>query len=353
MPFVTQWFHLILNQANAVLLVLDGSDSTADQRLALALLDNLSRAVAVWVAFLGGEKIYTRTEINSQWRTLIKEQRRLRTLAPVIHTTKASQIQAQFVVLGRGTIFDLEDFVGDPVLQNARFVRCADATITQGLFPEELPHIEALANSLDNSALHLSIPLRGQLPIFWPSNLDWDGEALSGSLCSQSSSEPLDFAWIGETQCNAEASVRYRDGSLRHVPLHTREPPKHRASWKTFSPVESKILSECLSRGSYQCPVCNDTHRAGDFFCEKGRGLGTPVISSVPETTRAIMVRGVRAEFEWRALDTQGVVLDDGVRLFAGKQPGFFRYESSQWRRVESERRAFWPLKGGEFLVQL
>lgn len=269
-----KWFRFEVPTQSSVVIVLDASGSASQawrriSRFAEDLAARLSSSARVAVMFLGGAQHYPGAQLARQaerWR----DQNALRAslIGPVFEQLEKGGAAA--VILGAGPIFDLEDWMGTPVMRRTCFVRFG-AAMTGGLATESDPDLQVLAaevEALANPVTAVQLGGPGVMPVFWDNAAyGWTGRALEVPTRSQRGAAAIALrgAWLCAAGCVPRAQVTRREGPPETVQMEPCPPLEDEAveQWRPLTAQQATVLrarngsAERQSNGA-DPPTCAD-----------------------------------------------------------------------------------------------
>ncbi len=221
------------------------------------------------IYFLGNSRAHAPEQFLAQADTWLRENAGRGSFISPIFESLADQPDAVVAVAGAGPIFDLPDWRGHPLAENAVWMKVGPVGLTNGVYPEETYTCEQLAERLNNPTVRVEIGGPGVMPIRWDDPaFRWEGERLVGSKTSGT----FTFGALTPEEGRVKAAVVMSNGSRRELELTTAEEPP-RPDWIKMPHGEFMLLRQCLNKNRFQCPLCKQEHAAGKLRCDSNGEL--------------------------------------------------------------------------------
>jgi hypothetical protein len=168
-------------------------------------------------------------------------------------------------VAGAGRIFDLADWRGHPLAENALWAKIGPVGLTDGAYPEETYVCEQLAERLNNPTVRIEVTGVGVMPFFWnDSAFRWE----NGRLIGEKTSGVLLIGTLAPEPDAVRAALVQANRTRRDLPLAIVE-ASNPSGWFKLPTGEYNLLNQCKRHGHFQCPACHADHAFGQFRCTR------------------------------------------------------------------------------------
>jgi hypothetical protein len=248
------------------------------------------------------------------------------------------------VVLAAAPVFDLDDWIGQPELRGAVFVRCGTRDVSGGRLPESPPAADALLQRVDNPVVAVELAGRGVMPFWWDNPaFHWDGTRLTAR-------DVADFSLTVGFLCGfadaPRALAAQRGAERRTLALAPGRTPTA-PHWQPLPARETRVFRQCVIRREYTCLACGGAHPAAQLACT---GEGGPFIYPALEGLRAVgftLFRdsGRQVDYCHHACAALRIA-DDAVAVRNGAGASLFRFEPARgaWRDAGTPLAPYHPL---------
>lgn len=296
------WLSLDLAATGSVVLVLDASESAQehlDEILGLGhtLLSQLPGKTESHVYFLGSGKRYEPGEFamhSAQW---VKENAgRTSLIGPVLKELKA-EANMKVVVIGCGTIFDLDDWADDPLAECLVLARFGESLQPPGGAWCEIKARGAhntVVGAVNNRVVRIEIAGAGFLPLAW-TNPGYALKTEEGRFLL--AADALDdygvrVRMLGVSAESVQARLVLNNDETMGQGLSISQPFKMAsAELGTLSAQDVEIFRRCVNHQSFSCPHCREEHPWWNVCCDNAGGLLPPcVLRSVPREAKGFLV---------------------------------------------------------------
>jgi hypothetical protein len=333
------WVELQVEYIAQVIFVLDVSESAERAWPAIAALlrrlgDELPVRLERRLFFLGSPEEYPFEQFDAagaEWRR--RNRGRGSFLTPLFERLETEE-EAAILVIGSGRLFDLDDWVGTPLLGRARFVRAGDASLTGGICEEESPDAERLRQGFENPVVRIQIALPQGMPFAWDNPAyRLEGTAL---VAGEGASLSTRAAFLAAGDAPPSARATLADGSEKLLPLKTIDPWMPAHAWQDLTPLEAEAFRRCVRGEAYRCPRCGGRHEAEQLHC--GTNGAAPLIFSSLEGLRGmVLLRDFGAAVKYHLHPCAALRLhDDVVAVNADGQVELYSLDPAgrRWRRT-------------------
>ncbi|MCL4487061.1 MAG: hypothetical protein M1570_02885 [Chloroflexi bacterium] len=304
MALTERWASLRAADSGKAIFILDASESAARQwdaivGLARAVFGALPVRIERDLYFLANPNPYSSADFSThaaQWAH--ENRRRASLIGPNFATLHTDE--AKIVVLGSGTVYDLEDWADTAVLDRTLFVSFGDPLRGGVEGGEEIavPSATELARRIDDPILSVEISGPGFMPFTWDNHeyeLAMQGERIS--LVSHKADDcQVSLGFLAPELTDVAFTATHSSGRCIRGPLSQAEPSQRRASGVRFSVAEAAAFEKAARHLPFDCPRCGGAHDWDVLRClEVGSILGEPVYPSLESQGRASLCCGATA----------------------------------------------------------
>ena len=350
----TLWYKLEGELETSIVFILDASDSGQPYweeilNFVYKLFDFFPKSVQIKIYFLGNPSPYTFAEIRENYAAILEKNKgRASLITPIFEQLESEDIST-IVVLAAGRIFDLEDWQHTQLLEKALFVNFGNQTITSEICEEWLPSIDHLKSKLYNPIQKVELSGKGIMPIYW----DNPAYYLQGTslIAEHAKSYAVHVGFLSAGTQEPEVVATLEDGTKRILKLKKSNEASSLEQWRRLSDNESKIVGQCLTEGSYRCPVCQNEHKASQLKCKKDRRkqMGTTIFNSFENTHGFVLLR-VNSEYidYWCQPTIVLQITANEVAVKDGEYPIAYIYrfnpDSGEWYNTGKQMQQYTPI---------
>jgi hypothetical protein len=262
------WVRFPLPSTRNVVLVLESSAGRQQHREAIAafargVLRELPFGIQASLYFLGNSQEYPVANVDSELPLWFRANEHRASLVAPLLPALARQCGALVVVLASGPIFDLDDWLEEPVLGEARFVRFGDVPLSgdSRCRQESVAAVQPRQLTADWDLPRTGVELSGRavMPFFWDNDAyEWHSErrcllaraaadyaVCVGVLCL----DPADLVVV-ETLAGGQARPLAWQECVRSAD----------DTWQALTPAEETVVRQCLRGERFDCPICQGSH---------------------------------------------------------------------------------------------
>lgn len=270
--------HLVLRLSapRGVCLIVDASESATAAwndiaQFALQLWQVLPATVTLALYALGNPERQTISGRPEDYVRLRAENAQRASLVGPIFRALSSNEPPAIVVLGSGLIFDLEDWVNTPLLEEAWLVNFGESLQPLALGVRELqrPNVHQLAASLHKDVARVSIGANSWLPYVW-SNAHYRWQ--DGMLEAAEGSFDVSVSCLVPAAIDVSAVLTWTNQTQRRVNLEPGQEPAP-PEWVTLSAAEALVFRQAQAHQPFSCLVCGREHSWDTLMCLDGPGL--------------------------------------------------------------------------------
>lgn len=357
--------ELTLASGGSLALVLDASESAEAQQAAISalvtgLLSALPARVGCRLYFLGNPAPYPAGDFPLKAAGWFAENRgRGSILAPVAEVL-VGQPDTPIVIIGAGRIFDLEDWIGTPLLARATLVTMGDSLQGDASLTLEIPSPAPndLFQRVYDPVAATRIGGTGFLPLCW-SNAGYRLVNVAGAF--QLVGEKLEDFAVTVTylaaQADAQATTTLVSGQSRALPLMPTAPVPQSDAWSgQLTPAEAVIFRAALKREAFTCPSCGEQHAWDTLVCLRGSTiLGTPIYPSLRNRNgHFVLFREDGKAVAFRVHPSDVLNLGDGrVAVREGQRGTIYANGSAGRWEAKEALQAYQAVGGGAYAVLL
>ena len=273
------WYRLSMGRSPVV--VLDASDAGGPDAIAdywdaaISLLRGLSRSAddfrTATVMFLGGAQTVSLAEFLRHWSRLCEANAgRLSIVAPVYESLSHSN--DPIIVVGRGRLFDLEDWVDSSQFRRTTFVNIGPVPITGRRAAEHPPDADLIGRLLRPTVRRIVIGGEGLIPTGW-TNSHYQVDDRLQLIAERPVDAEVTVGPLGPQGVMPAAETELADGAFSAVELREVAAVPRSSNWSALPAEESEVVRQCIETGQYRCPYCDGVHQAAQLDCIRPREI--------------------------------------------------------------------------------
>ncbi len=347
--------------------ILDASESAYNYKsnileLAQKVVSALPLNLGGRIYFLGNPKAYSPNNFSSKGSDWFDDNRGRGSVIAPIFDALSCESQVRVVIIGSGRIFDLEDWIGLPILRNTRLISLEEPLGDQRFAAQEsseLSHPD-ICRFLNDPAREVRISGPGFMPVWWD-NRGYRFELSSGeaSLTGVNLTDfTINMRLVSVAAGEIQALITRASGSKTAISLESieaTEPIKRKTGILTDKGVE--IFRKAVQREQFKCAHCNKIHSWDNLLCfEKVPVIGSPVYPSFQKTnTRGfILLREEQSkvyyeihESDIMRLSSQSIAVKDRGKAIIYR----FNSDTSQWVETDEVMVPYQKVMGGHYAI--
>lgn len=295
-----RWARLRLVKTNAITIVLDVSESAAphiDEIFGMArkLIGNPLDGIRRTLFFLGNDRPYSPYELDlrgGEW--LSSNAGRLSIVSPVFEHVRPEP-GGKVVIIGAGPIYDWEDWLDDPIMQQTVVANLGDIPHARESVAEVVPvsEFDSFCKRICLHPVRAAIVGTGLIPLAWDNqaySARFDGEQV---VLASEEATGLDVIVRFESPAPADARAQLvmADGNVACVELDDIPPVEFpEETVAHLVPAAQEAFLAARQRQAFRCPHCEQSHAWHTVYCpEEGDERG-PSVLGIPCSDHARFV---------------------------------------------------------------
>ncbi len=325
-----EWWLLELDTGFPTAVVLDASTSAephwdAIQAFTSQLLEALPRREHA-LYFLGNPEQYAVAELARYAATWFEaNRRRVSLVTPLFEQLQDSGAQT-VVVLAAGRLFDIEDWLGTPLMERTCLVRFGSESLTGDSCTELEPSLDNLQRRLTAPIARVEIGGPGVMPFFWDNPAyGWCKDRLVAEKTDRFTAQ---IGMLSPLETPPQAFATRASGVRHPVSLRPWLAPAVNG-WKELTASEASAFYRGLAGNKVRCPTCRAPLAPFQVRCDRGV-LGHLLYPSLQGFSGFALFRVEGAAVQFRRHPSPALRLaPDVVAICTGGTAEVYRYDAA------------------------
>jgi hypothetical protein len=355
-------------KSGQVVFILDASESATQARSAIIslvqeVLTVLPAGAVQALHFLGTPVAYPLQHFASRAAQWFMENRRRASLLTPLLETFSHDDSSTIVVIGSGTIFDLEDWVDTPLAQHLLLVSLNESLQETPEGVEEIAHPTAqeLQMRLDDPMTRVEIAGSAFMPTWWD-NPAYRCQLVNGAaslIAERCEDYSLTVRFLARQEGTVQAMVTHASGTQSTELLTLIEATQFQEpTTGQLTAREQAIFRQAVKREPFSCVHCGQRHPWQTLRCLEGAIiLGELVYPSLQSQHAAgfVIFRSIEDEVRFEThpcsvlpLGTEEVAIKEGQRAVVYRFDG-----QAGWVRTERVLEPYQPIGEQRYAVLL
>jgi len=360
-----QWGCLNMGTLKHVIVILDASESaqafhTQIDLLAQHIIDQLPAEIDIEVYFLGNPTPYSVRQLDRLGPKWFKENGNRASLVTPVFEQLQFSCGHTIVVIGSGTLFDLEDWEDTPFEKCVMLVSLHEpmANAQSPFLQYDYSEVETILQKLYDYVTTVEITCKGWMPTWWDQpgyhlKQDETGVSLVGENLEN---YDITLRFLSPPGAFPDATFSRQSGFQDGIPLVPLENActMARQSQGCLTAHETETLTRAASRQAFSCPHCNQVHAWDTLFCQNGRGFAEPVYPSLRNHSGFVLLWHEKGQVKFQGLTGEVLPVAPDLVAVCKKNAGvLMRYDREQacWMNTAELLTPYHPIEGADYAL--
>lgn len=368
MSLVKQKQRLTVSDSGSIVFILDASESAENQQetiisLTRETIDRLPIRLERQIFFLGNPTPYNPHSFFEAPHWFAENRRRASLISPVWEHNRFAN-DARFVVIGSGSIFDLEDWADTFPISQTLLVSLGDSLQDGHACAPEMhqPLAPELFQRIHDPVTQVKISGPGFMPLQWDNigyQLDLSGgQAMLVGTSRDDFQIALEF-FVLEGQ-DIQAKMIRESGQESTVPLEMAAQLESKHRQIQLSAAEKDIFSVAIQKQNFACHHCGGSHPWDQLKCRgDGRSIsGVPIYESLDQQNARgfVCFRSSGAQVTAIIMQSETLELATGqLAVKDGSQLTIYEFDPHRhcWLKTERPFTPYHQIPGGDYAIFL